>query len=183
MNIICDTLIIVHFFNRLDLLGSCSHTFLVSNHVDQEITLDYPTQQHLFQSALEKLFIRKITFEYPEELELFIELMKNRRLSISECAAIAIAAFRGYFLAIDNSQATLQAGLWMAPNRILSTKDIVEEMINENLLSDADQLLLGQATDHRFKLKAPTIEIFPEDNLLQETSFQWGIFPLILKSG
>jgi hypothetical protein len=180
VNIICDTSIIVSFLNRLDLLGSCSHTFLVSDHVYQEVAIDYPTQQHLFQGALEKLSIRKIAVEYPEELELFLELMKNKRLSISECTAIAIAAYRGYFLASDDNQATLQAELWVLPGRILSTQDIVEEMINENLLSDADELLLGRAT--RFKF--PTIEeFFPEDNLLQETSFQWGIFPLILKSG
>lgn len=85
----------------------------------------------------------------------------------------------GYFVASDDSQAILQAELWALPGRTLCAQDIVAEMVNENLFSD-DELLLGRAT--RFKL--PTIEgFFPEDNLLQEASFQWGIFPLILKSG
>ena len=54
-------------------------------------------------------------------------------------------------------------------------------MINENLLSD-DQLLLDWDAYYRFKRPKMT-KLFPEDNLLQETSLQWGIFPLVLKSG
>lgn len=187
MNIICDTLIIVNFLKikRLDLLGRSSHTFWVSDHVHREITINYPAQLKLFQKALKKSAIQKIAVEDPQELDLFIELIKKRRLSASECATLAAAVFRGYFLAVDDSQAILQAELLMASDKILRTQDIVAEMINENLLSNdsADQLLLNWATYLRFKLKSPTIEIFPEDNLLHEISFQWGIFPLVLESG
>ncbi len=177
MNVICDTSIIVNFLkiNRLDLLGSSSHIFWVSDHVHQEITLDYPAQQQLFQIALKKKSIQKIVVKDPQELDLFIKLMKNRLLGAGECAAIAVAAYRGYFLAIDDGQAIKKAALLMTPDRILRTQDIVVEMVNENLLSD-------DSADHCFK--RPTItKLFPEDNLLQETSLQWGIFPLVLKFG
>jgi predicted nucleic acid-binding protein len=182
VNIVCDISIIVNFLkiNRLDLLDSCSHTFWVSDHVHQEITIDYPAQQQLFLSTLEKSSIQKIAVEDPQELDLFIELMKNGQLGAGECATIAVAFHRGYFLAIDDRQAIKRAELLMTPARILRTQDIVVEMVNENLLSDesAEELLQDLDTYHRFKLI-----LFPEDNLLQETSLQWGIFPLVLKFG
>jgi predicted nucleic acid-binding protein len=183
VNIICDTSIIVNFLkiNRLDLLGCSSHTFWVSNHVHQEIKIDYPEEQQLFQSALEQLWIKKIVVKDPQELDLFIKLMKNRQLGAGECAAIAVAVCRGYFLAIDDGHAIKKAAVLMTLDRILRTQDIVVELIDENLLSD-DQLLLNWPAYLCFK--RPTItKLFPEDNLLQETSLQWGIFPLVLKSG
>jgi len=153
----------------------------VSEHVHQEITLDYPALQQLFEFALENLSIQKIAVKDPQELNLFIKLMKNKKLSAGECAAIAVAACRGYFLAIDDGHAIKKAKLWITPDRILRTQDIVAEMIDENLLSD-DQLLLDWDAYYRFKRPTMT-KLFPEDNLLQETSLQWGIFPLVLKSG
>jgi predicted nucleic acid-binding protein len=187
VNIICDTSVIINFLkiNRLDLLAEYSHTFWVTDHVHREITIDYPIQQQLFQSAFEKLAIQKTSVEDPEELNIFIELIKNGQLGSGECATIAVAINRGYFLAIDDNQAIKKAELLMSPKRILRTQDILVGMIRENLLSfeNADQLLQNWATYHRFKLKIPTIkDLFPEDNLLQEASFQWGIFPLVLKS-
>lgn len=186
MNIICDTAIIVNFLkiNRIDLLSRSSHTFLVSEHVHREIRIDYPAQLKRFQKALKKSAIRKIHVEDSEEFDLFVALIETGKLSVCECATLAAAAYRGYSLAMDDGQATLQAELLMEPNRILRTENIVAALINENLLTDAsgDQLLEAWATNLSFK--HPTFEtLFPEDNLLQETSNQWGIFPLILKSG
>ena len=186
MNIICDTAIIVNFLkiNRIDLLDRSSHTFLVSDHVQQEIALDYPAQLKRFQKALKKSIIQKIPGEDSEEFDLFAALFKTGQLSVCESATLAAAAYRGYSLATDDSQVIDQAELLMAPNRILRTQNIVVALINENLLTDesADQLLDAWATNLRFK--HPTFEtLFPEDSLLQETSLQWGIFPLILKSG
>jgi predicted nucleic acid-binding protein len=186
MNIICDTSIIINFLkiNRLDLLAEYSHKFWVTDHVDREITNDYPAQQQLFQRAFDKLAIQKTSVEDPQELDLFIELIKNGQLGSGECATIAVAVNRGYFLAIDDNQAIKKAELLMAPTKILRTQDILVRMIRENLLSieSADQLLQNWATYHRFKLKIPTIkDLFSENNLLQEASFQWGVFPLVLK--
>jgi predicted nucleic acid-binding protein len=187
VNVICDTAIIANFLkiNRIDLLARSSHTFLVCDLVQQEIAVEYPGQLKCFQKALKKSAIQKVAALDSQELDLFSELIKEGQLSPCECATLAIAAYRGYFLASDDSQATLQAELLMAPNRILRTQNIVVAMIKENLLSEdsADQLLLSWAAYLRFKLNPSTIEMFPEDNLLQETSLQWGIFPLVLKSG
>ena len=187
MNIICDTSVVINFLkiSRVDLLAQHSHTFWITDHVHREITIDYPAQQKLFQSAIENLTLHKISVEDPQELDLFVNLVKNGQLGSGECATIAVAVCRGYFLAMDDNQAIKKAELLMAPTRILRTQDILVEMIKENLLSveTADQMVQNWATHHRFRLKIPTIkDLFNENNLLQETSFQWGIFPLVLKS-
>lgn len=187
MNIICDTSVLLNFLkiNRLDLLAQYSHAFWVTDHVCREITIDYPAQQKLFQYAFETSVIQKICVDDPQELALFIELIKKRQLGAGECATIAAAVHRGYFLAIDDNQTIKKAELLMSSSKILRTQDILVGMIKENLLSfeAADQLLLNWATYHRFKLKIPTIkDLFSENNLLQEAFFQWGIFPLVLKS-
>jgi len=187
VNIICDTSVVINFLkiNRLDLLAQYSHAFWVTDHVYQEITVDYPVQQLLFQSALESLAIQKISVEDPQELDLFIDLVKSGQLGAGECATIAVAVHRGYFLAIDDNQAIKKAELLMTPARILRTQDILVRMIRENLLSfeTADQMLQNWAIYHRFRLKIPSIkDLFTEDNCLQESSFKWSIFPLVLKS-
>lgn len=187
MNIICDTSIIINFLkiNRLDLLSEYSHEFWVTDHVHREITMDYPVQQQLFQNAFEDLTIQKTSLEDPQELDIFINLIKNGQLGSGECATIAVAAQRGYFLAIDDNQAIRKAELLIPPKRILRTQDILVGMIKEELLNieTADQLLQNWATFHRFRLKIPTIkELFKKDNILQESSFQWCEFPLILSS-
>lgn len=188
MNIICDTSVIINFLNisRLDLLVRYSHTFWITEHVHKEITLDYPAQQQLLQNALENLTIQK-TAEGSEELELFINLIKSGQLGSGECSSIAVAAHRGYFLAIDDNKAIKKAELLISPKMIFRTQDILVGMIKEDLLDfeAADQLLQSWATFHRFKLKIPTIKnLFSKDNLLQESSSEWnnGIFPFILSS-
>jgi predicted nucleic acid-binding protein len=125
--------------------------------------------------AIIKLFILWVLFR--QKLSML--------LGAGECATIAVAVHRGYFLAIDDNPAIKKAELLMLSDKILRIQDIWVGMIRENLLSfeAANQLLLNWATDHRFKLKIPTIkDLFSENNLLQEASFQWGIFPLVLKS-
>ncbi len=172
--------------NRLDLLAQYSHTFWVTEHVHKEITLDYPAQRALFQNAIENLAVLK-TVEGSEELELFINLIKSGQLGSGECSSIAVAAHRGYFLAIDDNKAIKKAELLISPTMILRTQDILVGMIKEDLLNveTADQILQNWATFHRFKLKIPTIKnLFIDDNLLQETSSERseGIFPFILSS-
>ncbi len=156
----------------------------MTDHVHSEITIEYPAQQQLFQTAFEKVIVQKTSVVHPIELDLFNELMKNRQLGPGECATIAAAVHRDHFLAIDDKQAIAKAELLMSSSKILRTQDILVGMIRENLLSfeAADQLLQNWATYHRFKLKISTIkDLFSENNLLQEESFEWGVFPLLLK--
>lgn len=77
---------------------------------------------------------------------------------------------------VDN-KAIKKAELLISPKMILRTQDILVGTIKEDLLNfeAADQLLQNWATFHRFRIKTPTIKnLFIEDNLLRESSLQWG---------
>lgn len=156
-NTSCDTSVLINFLKikRIDLLQECSHSFFITDHVQNEITESYPDQSALLKTALDKNILTKVTVNSSEELKIFVELSKSGQLGAGECAAIASAVHQKNYLAIDDNQAIQKASALLLPNFILRTQDLILIMIQENLLSiaEADEFLLVWAQQHRFKLK------------------------------
>lgn len=153
----CDTSVLINFLkiNRLDLLEKCSYSFFVTDHVQEEITTHYAEQKILLEKGLQQKIFHKANVETSEEFNLFAELSKSGQLGAGECAAIAIASIRGYYLAIDDVQAIKKASSLIQPNFILRTQDLLLQLIQDRLLEveEADQLIELWAKKHRFKLK------------------------------
>jgi hypothetical protein len=90
-----------------------------------------------------------------EELTLFARLNQSGQLGAGECAAIAVACHRGYYLAIDDNQAIKKTMEIASPPKIFRTQDLILLMIQEQVLEidEADHLIEIWSTHHRFKLK------------------------------
>jgi predicted nucleic acid-binding protein len=160
--IVSDTSVLINFLkiNRLDLLGNCSIHFLVTDHVRGEITNSFPEQIQSFQSGLEQHTLEEITVAEVSEIEIFSTLMKQGKLGIGECSAIALAIHRKLPLAIDDNVA-IKSTRSLAPNLpILRTQDLMVKMIQEGVLniSDADSILQDWAINHCFKMKFRTFK-------------------------
>lgn len=156
-NTSCDASVLINFLriDRLDLLEKCTHSFFITDHVQDEISNYYPSQRTCLEDGLHRNILQKANVESSEEFTLFANLNKSRQLGAGECAAIAVAIHRGYYLAIDDNQAIKKAQGLLSPHCILRTQDLILLMINEQLLAleEADHLIEIWATRHRFKLK------------------------------
>ena len=160
----CDTSVLINFLkiDRMDLLEKCSHSFFITDHVQEEITTHYSDQHTLLQTALHQKILQKADVESSEEFAVFAQLSKSGQLGTGECAAIALASCRKYYLLIDDVQAIKKASSLIAPNFILRTQDLIVLMIQEHLLEikEADYLIEVWAKQHRFKLKVKSFEEF-----------------------
>ncbi len=162
-NTSCDASFLINFLkiNRIDLLEKCSFSFFITDHVQEEISNYYPAQRSCLEQGMRQYVLQKINVEFLEEFTLFANLSKSGQLGAGECAAIAVASHRDYFLAIDDNQAIKKALELSSPPPIFRTQDLILLMIKEELLEieEADHLIELWATQHRFKLK---IESFRE---------------------
>jgi Predicted nucleic acid-binding protein, contains PIN domain len=153
----CDSSVLINFLriNRIDLLGKCSHTFFITDHVVEEISSLFPAQRACLEFGLEQKILQKINVELPGEFELFTSLNESRQLGAGECAAIAVASHRGYYLTIDDNQAIKKTMGLIGSSQIFRTQDLIVMMIREQILevAEADHLIEIWATQHRFKLK------------------------------
>jgi predicted nucleic acid-binding protein len=158
--VITDTSVLINFvkIDRLDLLGSCSCQFLVTDHVREEITL--PEQLSCYNLGLQAGFFEEILVNSLPELTLFGRLIHSGRLGEGECSAIAAAIHRGYAVALDDGRAIKEARALAPKLEILTTKDVMVGLIRERVLTiaEADQILQDWAANHRFKLKMQTFK-------------------------
>ncbi len=156
-NISCDASVLINFLriDRIDLFEKCSYAFLITDHVQDEISNFYPDQRAVLEHGLHRKALHKINVEAEQEFTLFAELNKSGQLGAGECAAIAVAHHRNYDLAIDDNQAIKKTLALPSPPVVLRTQDLILLMIQEHLLEieEADQLIHIWATQHRFKLK------------------------------
>jgi hypothetical protein len=152
-----DTSVLINFLkiDRIDLLEKCSYSFFITDHVQDEVTTLYPAQLKTLETGLSKQIFQSANVETNEEFNIFAQMSQTGQLGSGECAAIAIAAHRNYYLAIDDAQAIKKASSLIAPHLILRTQDLVLQMIQDHLLEveEADTLIEVWAKEHRFKLK------------------------------
>jgi predicted nucleic acid-binding protein len=156
-NTSCDASVIINFLRikRMDLFEKCSHSFFITDHVQDEISNYYPDQRACLEDGLYQNILQKLNVESSQEFATFTDLNKSGQLGAGECAAIAVASHRGYNLAIDDNQAIKKALGLSSPPNIFRTQDLMLLMIQEELLEidEADHLIEIWATQHRFKLK------------------------------
>jgi predicted nucleic acid-binding protein len=152
----CDSSVLINFLrvDRLDLIDRCSFSFVITDHVMEEISNCFSEQRDRLEGGLVRKIIQIANVEAPEEFELFGKLSETGQLGAGECAAIAIAVHREYHLAIDDNQAIRKTTGLLPSSRILRTQDLVLTMIQEQILelNDADKLIQIWADQHRFKL-------------------------------
>jgi predicted nucleic acid-binding protein len=159
--VIADTSVLINFLriDRMDLIGAHPASFIVTDHVADEIADIYPDQQARYNAALAAGLLDQQRVDDLAEVEMFLQLAKRGRLGAGERSAIAVALNRGYALAIDDTQAIYRAleEADVAGNAltILRTQDIVVELIRGGIVSveAADAIHVEWATNHRFKLK------------------------------
>ena len=154
--IVADASVLINFLriDRMDLIASHSHRFLVTDHVEAEVTDFYPDQRTRLDDALQAGVLEQVSVDDRREVALFGALAGSGRLGAGERSAIALAICRGYTLAIDDRRAMKQARGESSTLRILTTRDLVVTMIRENLLdvSEADGLKDAWAEHHQFRL-------------------------------
>ena len=155
--IVTDASVLMNFLriDRMDLIASHSHAFVVTDHVVAEISDRYPEQRQRLGEATGRGTVSETSITSPEELSLFESLSASGRLGAGECSAIAMAVHRRFALAIDDRQATVQARRTDSTLRVLTTQDLVVSMIGEALLdiTEADRIKDEWAARHRFRLK------------------------------
>ena len=154
---VLDTSVLINFLkiDRVDLLGRCTHTFFVTDHVEAELSDYYADQVRRFQKGYEAKVFSKLSLSNPAELETFAELIKTGTLGAGECSAIAAAVHRASLLAIDDIRAIRRAKALAPELEILRTQDLMVLMIQQELLSieQADTILHAWIRHHRYHLK------------------------------
>ena len=161
--VVADSSVVVNFLriDRLDLFAAYSLDFIVTDHVVDEITDDYPEQQRRFEAAQADGTLRLVSITDPEEVARFRRLTEPGRLGLGECSAIACAVHRGHTLAIDDRQA-LNHALRICPRlQILKTPDLMVSMIQEGLLNVSQADALKEEWDRHYNFTL-NIESFAE---------------------
>lgn len=155
--LITDTSVLINFLNinRLDLLIAYPGTFLITEHVIEEITLDFPEQQTLLSSAIDNNQLIIIKVNENKELDIFNELIQEGRLGSGECSAIACAVNRSLNLVMEDNRACKQALKTKPDIEILKTQDIIVNLIINDVISvsEADEIKLRWQSNFRFALK------------------------------
>ena len=154
---VMDASVLINFLriDRMDLIASHSHDFVITDHVAVEITSRYPNQQQMLALAIEVGAVAQASITNPREIALFETLAQPRRLGAGECSAIAMAVCRQYTLAIDDRRAVAEARRASHGLTVLSTQDLMTSMIRENLLdiTEADSIMNEWDLRHRYTLK------------------------------
>lgn len=151
-----DTSVLLNFLKikRIDLLQACGLRLHITDHVEKEIRECFPAQKELLYFGFEQKILQRIYTTTLEELGTFVQMQKERKLGAGECAAIAIAYHRQYYLVIDDKQAIKRVSSLIAARFILRTEDLLLKMVYDKILAIDEVLLLSEvwAKDHRFKL-------------------------------
>ena len=154
--VITDTSVLVNFLciDRMDLIASHSHRFMITEHVKEEITDHYPEQQARLSAALAAGTLEEITVSGNAALDIFRTLSETRRLGAGESAAIACAVANNYAIAIDDRAAAIQARLLKVDLVVLGSQDIMVHLLRagEIDVAGADEIKDTWANRHRFRL-------------------------------
>jgi len=158
--LITDTSVLINFLNidRMDLLSQYPGLFFITEHVVDEITNAFQEQQSLLSIAITNEIITVVSINEEIELEIFNKLIKEHRLGVGECSAIACAINRKYCLAIDDITARKKAAKEDKDIIILNTQDIMVTLVQEQVLTvtEADLIKKRWENEYRFALKIKT---------------------------
>jgi len=155
--LVTDTSVLINFLaiDRMDLIGGHPSRFLATDHVAAEITDHFPEQQERYQAAVAANHVVEVSVATPQEVDLFGQLASTRQLGTGECSAIALAICQRHRLAIDDRRARNQALAIQRELQVVSTQDLVVEMIQADLLdvATANAIKTDWHNNHSFTLK------------------------------
>lgn len=157
--VVVDTSVLINFLriDRMDLIARHPKRFLATDHVEAEITSDYPDQRTHFRNAVDSGQLDICSVANPEEVEMFLRLRPGQRLGAGECSALAVAICRKYPIAIDDNRAinrtVREIGMKL---EVIKTVDVMLELIRSSVLDikAADHIKDLWAQHHRFRIKA-----------------------------
>jgi predicted nucleic acid-binding protein len=157
--VVADTSVLINFLriDRMDLIGHHSQRFLATDHVEAEITSDYPEQRARYQTAIASGLLDTCSVTDPDEVALFLRLRPGERLGAGECSALAVAIHRRYAIAIDDSRAIRRVIREVgAKLEIVTTIDVMVALIRLGVLDidAADRIKDDWAQHHKFRIKA-----------------------------
>lgn len=155
--LVVDTSVLINFLciDRMDLIARHSHSFVVTEHVAEEVTNYYSDERRRLDSAFKSAVLREERVEAGILATSPASSATPERLGLGERSAIALAVAKGWQLAIDDRRAAKEA-LKISPMlRIVTTQDLVVSMIRENLLNiaEADDMKHLWSTQYRFHLR------------------------------
>ena len=134
--IVTDTCVVICFLKirrGVELIASCSHDFIITDYVRNEITPKHKQQQKRLKAAIEQGVFRQVSINSKKERTIFERLTRFRYLGEGEGSAIAHAACNnGYIVATDDREAVAAGrkdGI-----KVITTVDLVVEMIRQGLL-------------------------------------------------
>ncbi len=155
--LITDTSVLINFLNinRLDLLAAYPGKFLITEHVVEEITVDFPEQQALLNVAINNNELVVVKVDSEKELQIYNDLIQEGRLGPGECSAIACAINKNFSLAMEDARACKQALKTKPDIEIMKTQDIMITLITNHSISieEADEIKKTWQTQFRFALK------------------------------
>lgn len=157
--VVADTSVLINFLriDRMDLIGHHPQRFLATDHVEAEITSDYPDQRTRYRAAVVSGQLDTCSVVDPDEVALFLRLRPGERLGAGECSAIAVAINRKYPIAIDDDRAVKRVVRDVgAKLEVVKTVDVMVTLIRTGVLNTdaADQIKDEWAHQHRFTIKA-----------------------------
>ncbi len=155
--LVVDTSVLINFLciDRMDLIPRHSHSFIVTEHVAEEVKNYYSDERTRLDNAFKSAILREERVEAPSLATSPASSATSERLGLGERSAIALAIAKGWQLAIDDRRAAREA-LEISPRlRIVTTQDLVVSMICENLLNiaEADDMKHAWSTRYRFHLR------------------------------
>ncbi len=155
--LVVDTSVLINFLciDRMDLVARHSHSFIVTEHVAEEVKNYYSDERRRLDNAFKSAILREERVEARILVASPASSAKSGRLGLGERSAIALAISKGWRLAIDDRRAAKEA-LEISPKLpIVTTQDLVVSMIRENLLNiaEADNMKHLWSTRYRFHLR------------------------------
>ena len=154
--VITDTSVLINFLviDRVQLMAALpGRQFVVTDHVRSEVTEHYPGQLLRLEQALDAGILSEISVTGLSEVQSFAALTMTG-LGIGECSAIAVAAHRGYSIALDDKTARKRIAKLYPAMEVLTTELIVVGLIQAKILdvAAADAIKLDWEQNHRFRL-------------------------------
>lgn len=151
-----DSSVLINFLkvDRVDLLGSHPlYRFLITPHVQGEVTEHYPDQLERLNKALASGILEGTRLDAPRELLEFVAMTKLK-LGQGEAAAISAAVTRNHPLALEDLAAQKKARKAHASLIIITTRDIILDHVRAGSLTVqiADEIKGDLETKFRFRM-------------------------------
>lgn len=135
---VCDTSVVINFLiaQRIDLLvGNPEYRFVLTEHVRAEVTS--ASQAPVLDKAISTGGLVEVALDDPGALEIYAKL--SSVLGRGESAAIALAACRGWLVAMDErGRARRELERHLGTGRLVTTPGILVGCIRSRMLSVAE---------------------------------------------